>query len=1007
MLLLASECHEPQPPEILKSILDRFEQSFAPLLDREHYADAFLIASTYSYVLTSKVGATLRSGNLNDPGRLLKVLRSRPHLPGLIKANVLQKMSADNTQPGGTSDLRSVVELEDEAIDLFKAGGHRFGAIAIQIQRECRDITLKSNDLDQILKRISTNLEQLEDVDNILELQIAIKNFANAVAQFHNFDFDLILSNRALEIAEKSGAYITHCMFSVGILGHWLLTTGRAPTAIESGEKLFQSLDKTDANFLKGNVARIVAQAYAQLEDYDRALIYADKCALSWSRDHPANRAEAATEQLRAKLHTNTRSDEADELVSEAQQLAKQEGEAGLVDSAIDKLQWLFIYLVRKHDPRIPDILQDLERLLGRIPADNSVDRDTKQANLFQNISNALLTSAKQQSDTLVEEQCDQLLDKAAKLYLKHNNLVYAANTRQMQGMLNISRYQKANSRENLDRALGLFSTALDAFRLLGVSSMSVEAAYWCSFILFEGWRRRWTENRRVLEALAIAEEERAKVRSDMAIFGGSQAIELKQRYAGEQKIMAIYRHALEVCLTDGLDEDLWSWIQRGKARSVSDLLGLATVTPSTIKSRIEADPSMKELFEKEVDLIRKLESADPLKRASIRGDLHVLRSQMREFKDLKNLMELREGNPILLHQLHALAESPQLRRYGSVVFADWFMFNGQVYLCSVKDQEQPSVHSCNMSQQEIEQWKATWIDGLGGLYQDTFDDDDDECCLRKLDNLIRPLQLISKPGDLIVCSASGVLHAIPLHALWIEQGPLILRNHVIYCASQTTFAQCFHRAAETTPSKGSRTVFAVYEEGPETSFFPKEQQPVYSSADTLGSTLQADVYSGLSAEISLFEAAIQESTLFHFHGHCLLGKANVADQALVLGDGNITVKDLFGLRLPHPHITLIACGSGSQGISAGDEPLGLVTALLCAGASSVLGTLWPTRSITGREFSALFYEQLDKANSHSLLDLADALRAAVLELREERSTRRPADWAAFVLHGSCFRVSS
>ena len=142
----------------------------------------------------------------------------------------------------------------------------------------------------------------------------------------------------------------------------------------------------------------------------------------------------------------------------------------------------------------------------------------------------------------------------------------------------------------------------------------------------------------------------------------------------------------------------------------------------------------------------------------------------------------------------------------------------------------------------------------------------------------------------------------------------------------------------------------------------------------------------------------MKASTHIHFHGHCRLDKDLITDQSLVLSDGDFTVRDIFKQKLLGLHITLIACDSASQSISAGDEPLGMVTALLCAGASSVLGTIWPTTSGTGRNFSAEFYAELMKDSGGHILNLATALQKAVVSIRKERTTRHPCHWASFVL---------
>ena len=114
-------------------------------------------------------------------------------------------------------------------------------------------------------------------------------------------------------------------------------------------------------------------------------------------------------------------------------------------------------------------------------------------------------------------------------------------------------------------------------------------------------------------------------------------------------------------------------------------------------------------------------------------------------------------------------------------------------------------------------------------------------------------------------------------------------------------------------------------------------------------------------------------------------------------------VKDAFNLRLQAPHISLLACASAHQRFTPGDEPLGLVTALLCAGAASVLGTIWPVQSCTARTFAELFMSKFGEAMESDILNLAHAVREAVLDLRDDMDTRTPYHWAGFVLHGAWF----
>lgn len=55
--------------------------------------------------------------------------------------------------------------------------------------------------------------------------------------------------------------------------------------------------------------------------------------------------------------------------------------------------------------------------------------------------------------------------------------------------------------------------------------------------------------------------------------------------------------------------------------------------------------------------------------------------------------------------------------------------------------------------------------------------------------------------------------------------------------------------------------------------------------------------------------------------------------------------------------ILLIGCGSGVERIDPEDEPLGLASGLLFAGASFVIATIWPTHDrLSGAELSEHSY---------------------------------------------------
>src|SRR6266536_580245 len=153
-------------------------------------------------------------------------------------------------------------------------------------------------------------------------------------------------------------------------------------------------------------------------------------------------------------------------------------------------------------------------------------------------------------------------------------------------------------------------------------------------------------------------------------------------------------------------------------------------------------------------------------------------------------------------------------------------------------------------------------------------------------------------------------------------------------------------------------------------------------------------------------EAFLQRSNginLLHYHGHAYLEASERKDRALVLepappDTGLFTVMDLFELQLHSAVVMLLACASGEEDVAPNDDPLGLLSAFMYAGASSVLATLWPTQTSDARNFSEKFYAHAFQGQGKSSVYLAKAVQQAIIELWEDWDEDEPYHWAQFQL---------
>lgn len=157
---------------------------------------------------------------------------------------------------------------------------------------------------------------------------------------------------------------------------------------------------------------------------------------------------------------------------------------------------------------------------------------------------------------------------------------------------------------------------------------------------------------------------------------------------------------------------------------------------------------------------------------------------------------------------------------------------------------------------------------------------------------------------------------------------------------------------------------------------------------------LQTSLVGGADASREAFKRHSQGARLLHYHGHAYLEAAQRRDRALqlepqlatanLLADGGLfSVMDIFDLQLDSAVVVFLACASSEDDVARDDDPLGLLSAFLYAGASTVIATRWPTQTSDAREFAKTSYTKGFSSRKSEAVNLALAVRAAVHELWE------------------------
>jgi CHAT domain-containing protein len=312
------------------------------------------------------------------------------------------------------------------------------------------------------------------------------------------------------------------------------------------------------------------------------------------------------------------------------------------------------------------------------------------------------------------------------------------------------------------------------------------------------------------------------------------------------------------------------------------------------------------------------------------------------------------------------------------VVLVDWASYGEKLVLVIARPPSDFQIHDIvGLTVSDVAVWKRKNLSFL----------DEDEECLRELDVLVAHLAESTDPDDLLILSPTGPLHGLPLHALLIGDKLLLERNRVVYSSSMSVLRQCMSRSA---PRQNWHA--AIF--GNPTN----DRAHGAASARQVGSLLHCEARIGKDANLASFRDLVPSANLIHYHGHARFDSENPLQSALILAEKrNLTAHDIFALPVVASLVVLIACSSGVQHIHPGDEPAGLTSAFLCAGANAVVGTLWPVEDVHGKEFSELFYKGF-VSRGGTTIDLAQLLQMAVTEMRNRHP--EPECWAAFFLQG-------
>ena len=140
-----------------------------------------------------------------------------------------------------------------------------------------------------------------------------------------------------------------------------------------------------------------------------------------------------------------------------------------------------------------------------------------------------------------------------------------------------------------------------------------------------------------------------------------------------------------------------------------------------------------------------------------------------------------------------------------------------------------------------------------------------------------------------------------------------------------------------------------------------------------------------------------------HLASHGLIDEERPQLSSVVLNagspeeDGYLTMREVFDLKLNADLVVLSACKTGLGKQIRGEGITGLARAFFCAGASSVLVSLWNVNDRSTADFMMDFYSSRTQRG----MNKTAALKEARLKMIGGKKYSHPYYWSPFILIGS------
>jgi CHAT domain-containing protein len=488
----------------------------------------------------------------------------------------------------------------------------------------------------------------------------------------------------------------------------------------------------------------------------------------------------------------------------------------------------------------------------------------------------------------------------------------------------------------------------------------------------------------------ALEEYEAAIV--DLEQVQNSLATELRTEFLGDK--LQVFQDAVELCLETGQLERGFGYLERAKSRALVDYLA------SQPQVRVPAGtPRERELIE-ELNALRdqhswfytRLHYESGINPAEIdRLRKAVAERERRIVKVHERLALLRAADRLeaLGPRASVDAPAPPHLPEGTVLVEYVFWRDrGAVFVVSSGGiNVEPITVGARALQRLVNQWHLNLESTGRALHSGRSLDALARNATAQLANLYRmllePVAKYVQEMERLIVVPYGPAHGVPFHALFDGRQYVAERLEVWTAPSSSLQALC---QARTVPAGTDDSALVVGYSG-------GRLPAVIDEARRVASITGGSCYLEDQATRAVVLRRGAQHRILHLAAHGEARLDNPMFAHIALADGQLSMADVFNLRLDGALVTLSACETGRAAVVGGDEVVGLSRGFLFAGASTLVQSLWRVDDVATARLMECFYTHL-----HAGAAPGAALRTAQRTFIEQGSL--PYVWAPFQVVG-------